>query len=150
MAEDGEKAMPELRALLGLWQRRYGARPLPERSRFPAAELEPWVRHIARIEFDRDRFRVRSFGYDLIRRFGRESTNHYVENLALDIATGLHEILLRAAASGMPVFGSAAIEYGRETATFQDLALPLARNRGQVDDLLLASYEITPSREVSP
>jgi hypothetical protein len=150
LVEDGEKTLPELEALLGLWQRRYGAARLPERPRFVTAELERWARNLARIEFDREQFRVRSFGYDLIRRFGRESTNHYVEDLALDIATSLREVLLRAVAAGTPALGKAVILYGRAPAIFSDLALPLARAEGSVSHLLLASYEITGSKAASP
>src|ERR1700733_5686733 len=75
--------VPRLEALLGYWRRCYGTRPITDCSRLDAVELGPWTRHIAWIEsVPGDRYRIRNFGIELIRRFGREATNHCVDDLA--------------------------------------------------------------------
>jgi len=136
------KLVPELEALLELWRRRYGARAIPERSRFDAFELEPWARRSAWIEIEGDDvLRIRKFGIDLIRRFGRESTGQCVDDLAGDIATSLREIVWRAMAASEPAMGRASVKLGRAPALFSELALPLSRDDRRVNLVMLASYE---------
>jgi hypothetical protein len=147
MVAEGGSATPELiprlEALLGHWQRRYGTPPIPDRSRLDPAGLGPWMRHITWIDAaPADRFRIRDFGVDLIRRFGREATNNDVDDLALDIATGLRRGLERVIATAAPVTGYASVPLGREAAVFCDLFLPLASERVRISQLLFASYEI--------
>lgn len=137
------KLVSELEALLGLWRRRYGARPIPERSRFDAFELDPWARHIAWIEAGPgDTFRVRGFGIELIRRFGREATNESIDDLALDIASGMREALWKTMATAAPVATEASVQLGRQAARFSELILPLARDPKRISLFLLASYEV--------
>lgn len=134
--------MPELEALLGLWRRRYGAKPIPERSRFDAAELNPWERNIVWIEAGDDVFRLRSFGIELIRRFGRHAANHSVDELAQDIAAGLRETLWRSVATAAPIAALASVQLGRQAAIFSDLILPISSDGRRIGLLLLASYEL--------
>ncbi|MGA8364154.1 MAG: hypothetical protein WB709_06505 [Solirubrobacteraceae bacterium] len=135
--------MPRLEALLGLWRKRYESQPIPDRSRFAGSELGPWARHVAWIDaLPGDRHRIREFGIELIRRFGREATNHCVEDLALDIATGLRRQLDRTIATAAPVFGAASVQLGRDAAVFCDLVLPVAAAGGRVNQFLFASYEL--------
>lgn len=146
VAEGGSatpQLVPRLEALLGHWQRCYGTQPIPGRPRLDAVELGPWMRHIAWIDAaPGDRYRIRNFGVELIRRFGREATNHCVEDLALDIATSLREKLERAIATAAPVFGGASVRLGRDAAVFCDLILPLAADGARVSQFLFASYEL--------
>jgi hypothetical protein len=135
--------LPELEALLELWQRRYGQHPLPGRSRFDPAELSAWARHLAWIERDRnDDFRVARFGVELIRRFGREATGENIDDLASDIAQSLREELWRASATAAPVIVRPSVSLGHQAAVFSELVLPMARDSRRVSVLLLASYEI--------
>lgn len=139
------KLVPPLEALLGLWRRRYEGRPLPERSRFDVAELAPWARNLCWIEFAAaDRFRVRRFGMDLVRRFGRESSEEYIDALAGDVASSLHEVLRQVLRTAAPAGRRTSIEMGHVPALFCDLALPLAGDAERVREFLLASYELNP------
>lgn len=142
------RLVPRLEALLGHWQQHYGTQPIPDRSRLDPAGLVPWTRHVVWIDaVPGNRFWIRDFGFDLIRRFGREATGNDVDELALDIAGGLRRGLERAIATAAPVAGSASVRLGREAAAFCDLILPLAAERGRVTQLLFASYEIgNPNR----
>jgi hypothetical protein len=133
---------PELETLLGLWRGRYGGRPIPESSRFGAGELQPWERNAVWIEARDDGFRLRGFGIDLIRRFGRYGAGHNVDEFAPDIATGLREALWRAMAAASPVAAGASVRLGRRAAIFSDLILPIAGDGRRVTLLLLASYEL--------
>ena len=146
VAEDGSarpELIPRLEALLEHWRQRYGTQPIPDRSRLDLAGLGPWTRHTAWIDAGPgDRFRIRDFGVELIRRFGREATGNDVDDLALDIATGLRRGLERAIATAAPVGGSASVQLGRDAAVFCDLILPLAAERGRVNLFLFASYEL--------
>lgn len=128
---------PELRSLLSLWHSRYGGRSLPERSLFAVDELQRWSRNLAQIEHGTDgRFYVRTFGIDLIRRFGREATGHCIDALARDIRESLHDSLWRCFSTGTPVAAWSSVKLGRDAAEFRELVLPLAPA-----SLLLASYE---------
>ena len=147
MVAEGGSATPELiprlESLLGHWRQHYGTPPIPDRSRLDPAGLGPWTRHITWIDAaPADRFRIRDFGVDLIRRFGREATNNDVDDLASDIAAGLRRGLERATATAAPVSGFASVQLGRDAAVFCDLFLPLAAERARVNQLLFASYEI--------
>ncbi len=140
---DSPQLVPRLEALLGHWQRRYGTQPIPARPRLDTVELGPWTRHIAWIDaVAGDRYRIRNFGIELIRRFGREATNHFVDDLALDIAASLRDKLARAIATAAPASGGASVQLGREAAVFCDLILPLAADNGRISQFLFASYEL--------
>jgi hypothetical protein len=140
MADFGEAAnnlVPELEALLKLWRHRYGAWPVPKRALLTSDDLQPWSRNIALIEHGTDgRFYVQTFGIDLIRRFGRESTGHCIDDLARDIRESLHDSLWRCLSTSTPVAARSSVKLGRDAAEFCELVLPVASA-----SLLLASYE---------
>jgi hypothetical protein len=132
-----ENLIPKLDALLKLWRRRYGTRPIPKSSLLTAEELQPWSRNIALIEHGTDgRFHVRTFGIDLIRRFGRESTGQCVDELARDIRESLQSSLQRCHSIGAPVTARTSVNLGRDAAQFDELVLPLTSTV-----LLFAAYE---------
>jgi len=134
--------VPELEALLNLWRSRYAACPLPKHSLLSERDLEPWSRNLAWIDhMPDDRFIVRKFGLDLIRRFGRESTGHAIDELAKDIAAGLREALWHAIVTGAPVVSYPSVQLGDAAATFSELVLPLSAESTHVTAVLLASYE---------
>lgn len=132
-----EGLCPELRSLLSLWHGRYDGHPLPGRGLLAANDLRRWSRNLAQIEHGTDgRFYVRTFGFDLIRRFGRESTGYCIDDLARDIRESLHDSLWRCLSTGAPVSARSSVKLGRDTAKFCELILPLASA-----SLLLASDE---------
>jgi hypothetical protein len=136
-----------LEALLNLWRSRYAAGVLPEDSLLSEHDLEPWSRHLAWIDHTQDdRFVVRRFGLDLIRRFGRESTGHSIDGLAKDIAAGLRESLSHAILTGAPVISSPSVQLGDEAATFSELILPMSGETAYVTEVLVASYEKTSTQ----
>jgi hypothetical protein len=142
--DSADQLVPELKALLKLWRSRYAVRPLPERSLLSERDLEPWSRNLAWIDHTQDdRFIVRKFGFDLIRRFGRESTGHSIDDLAKDIATGLRESLWHAILTGAPVVSSPSVRLGDEAATFSELILPMSGGTAHITEVLVASYERT-------
>jgi hypothetical protein len=137
-----DQLIPELKALVNLWRSRYAARPLPKRSLLSEHDLEPWSRNLAWIDHTQDdRFVVRKFGLDLIRRFGRESTGHSVDELAKDIAASLREALRHAILTGAPVVSCPSVQLGDAAATFSELVLPMSAESNHVTAVLLASYE---------
>jgi hypothetical protein len=147
MIADGGGAVPELvpalEALLGVWQSRYESGNFPARPRLAPADMARWERNTAWIEAaPGGRRRILRFGVGLIRRFGRESTGHFVEDLAADIARSLGAKLDRAGETGLPAIGSASVQLGRDAALFREIAFPLARDAGQVTQFLFASYEV--------
>lgn len=143
---NGEAAnplVPELEKLLKLWRQRYGARSESKRASLTADDLRPWSRNVALIEHATDgRFYVRGFGIDLIRRFGRESTGHCIDDLARDIRDGLYDSLWRSLSTGAPVAARSWVKLGRDAAKFCDLAVPIVWNAGRVTIVALASYEM--------
>ena len=142
--EAANQLVPQLEALLDLWRSRYAARPLPVRSLLSEPDLEPWSRNLAWIDHTSDdRFVVRKFGLDLIRRFGRESTGHSIDGLAKDIAVGLRESLWHAILTGAPIVSCPYVQLGNAAAAFSELILPMSGEAAHVTAVLLASYEKT-------
>jgi len=135
--------VPELKELLQYWRERYGTQDLPPRPLLSQDQLEPWTRHLAWIELTGDdSLIIRRFGYDLTRRYGREATGEMVDDLAPDIASSLREVIWRVAAAKAPVSSTASVALGRDAAIFSELGLPMARMDGQVNLIVIASYEI--------
>src|SRR6185312_11316485 len=115
-----------------------GAMPIPERPRLGQRDIEPWALHVAWIEAGpNDALFVRRFGIELIRRFGREATNNQVDELAVDIATGLRDIIGQAITTAAPAAGTASVQLGYQAARFSELALPLAADGERVKLVLL-------------
>lgn len=146
VAENGAspaKLVPELESVVGLWRQRYGRQPIPERPLLQVSDLAPWSRHACWIELGQsDRFHIRKFGIALIRRFGREATGNTVDELAQDVAAGLHEKLWRTMAIAAPVVGSASVPLGHHAAIFSEAMLPLAGGGRRIRQFLLVSYEL--------
>ena len=147
MVADGSgrsvELLPALEALLGLWRNRYESGPFPARPLLAPADLERWDGHTAWIEaVAGGRHRIHRFGIGLIRRFGRESTGHFVEDLAIDIARSLGAKLDRASERQAPAIGDASVQLGRDAALFSEIVFPLARDAQCVTQFLLASYEV--------
>ena len=99
--EKVQNLIPKLEALLQLWRHRYGARPVPKLGLLTTEDLQPWSRNVALIEHGADgRFYIRTFGIDLIRRFGRESTGYCIDDLA---RTSARACMIRFGAAFPPV-----------------------------------------------
>jgi hypothetical protein len=139
----GSALPPRLQSLLWLWAERRGAATMPPRDTFSPKDLRDWIGNLALIETE-GAFRFRLCGTNLIPRFGREATGAPVEELAGDIAEPLCAMLSTACATGMPVFGTAYIQIGRERFGHADLALPMAGPSGGVAIILFASYPLGP------
>ena len=140
--EAADQLIPELEALLKLWRQHYGVRSGPKRASLTTDDLEPWSRNVALIEHAADgRFHVRSFGIDRIRRFGRESTGHCIDDLARDIRDSLYDSLWRSLSTCAPVAARSQVKLGRDMAQFSDLAVPITWVAGRVTIVALASYE---------
>ncbi len=138
------RLVPAQERLLALWRKRYGTLAIPERPRLEVRDLAPWAPYTAWIEVGPDdALFVRRFGIELIRRFGREATNDRVDDLALDVATGLRAIVGQAVATSAPATGTASVQLGHRSAGFSELALPLAADGTRVTLVVLASYEIS-------
>jgi hypothetical protein len=139
----GPGLLPALEALLGLWRSRYESGPFPARPRLAPADLEPWAGHTAWIEAaPGGRHRIHRFGIGLIRRFGRESTDDFVEDLAVDVARSLGAKLDRANETQAPAIGGASVQLGRDAALFSEIVFPLARDTQRITQFLIASYEV--------
>ena len=80
--------------------------------------------------------------FGLIRRFGRESTDDFIEDLAVDVARSLGAKLDRASETQAPAIGGASVQLGRDAALFSEIVFPLARDTQRVTQFLLASYEV--------
>jgi hypothetical protein len=139
--------LPALEAVLELWRSRYAAEPFPLRTRIAPADLARWESHAAWIEAGPGGgHRIQRFGPGLIRRCGRESTGHYVEDLASDIARSLGAKLERAGETLSPAIGGASVRLGRDAALFCEIVLPLARDMARATQFLLVSYELRNRR----
>jgi hypothetical protein len=135
-----------LENLLAYWLRKCEGRRMPARGDLPTAELKPWMGYIALIEIrGENAFRVRLSGTNLIRRFGREATGMFADELAGDIARHLRAILRMAAETQAPVVAESAVPLGRSTLWHADLVLPLTDGDAQPGTLLLASYPLRES-----
>lgn len=136
--------VPQLVSLLEYWRKRYGVQELPERPHFSERQFEPWARHVAWIELTRDdSLLIRTFGMELIRRYGRQAQGEAVDDLAVDIASSLREVIWRVVTTRAPVESTASVALGHKPAVFAELGLPMSRVDRRVNLILIASYEVS-------
>ena len=142
---------PELWPLLQLWRGKnlmLGRLPCPD-------DIVPtntrWLRHVARIVPGKHAdFMIQTFGFDLIRRFGRFAGGDRVSSLAPGIRQGLGRMLLLAMRKREPVVWRPAVLLGRDAIHFSELILPLSEDRQGVALLLLAAMEEPRPRPKPP
>ncbi len=73
---------PVLLSLYGYWDARRGARPMPERRDIDPIGMESAVlKSVALVEFIGERVRYRVVGTEIVRRFGRDFTGQYMDEL---------------------------------------------------------------------
>lgn len=133
---------PELASLQAWWTDQCDRGGKPPAGGFGTEKLEPWLNNVAWIErIPSGRFHIAYSGLSLIRRFGREATNSYVDTLASDISAMLQEALTRCVASGAPVVVRPYVSLGDMRADYVDLILPFGAAKS-VKQLLFSSYEL--------
>lgn len=132
----------ELKALHHWWTELYtsGVKQPDDTADIKVPEV--WLNNIAYVAcLEMGRFCLGYCGLALIRRFGREATDAYVDTLAGDIGSVLQQGLTHCVASGAPVILHPYIALGDVRSDHCDLILPLNGSQ-PVRHLLFASYEV--------
>lgn len=132
----------ELGALHQWWAEHFasGVRKPDNMAEIDVPEI--WHNNIAHIiRVGAERFCIGYCGLALIRRFGREATDAFVDTLAADIGSDLQAGLLRCVSSIAPVIQHPFVALGDMRSDHCDLILPLQRTQ-PVSSFLFASYEV--------
>lgn len=132
----------ELKALHQWWTEHFASGERQSHDKADVDVPEIWQNNIAYIVcVGAERFRISYCGLALIRRFGREATDAFVDTLATDICNGLQAGLLRCVSTVAPVIQQPFVALGDMRSDHCDLILPLQRAR-PVSSFLFASYEV--------
>ena len=134
---------PKLRRLLEYWNAKRGAGDMPARRDIPVSELKSWIGQLAIIEpLGANDFHFRLCGTGLIRRFGRETTGLYLQELAPDIRATLAEPLQRALSKRAPFIHSPRVVLSERPVVYSELLLPLSDRGARARMLLLGAYAV--------
>jgi len=136
------RSHPELDALLALWTKIRGGRPLPLRTDFDADTLKEWVPHLSITTVaPNGRFQFRVFGRELTRVYGRDLTGSFLDDLTpRDLWSVIILHYHEAVGTREPVFAPISIANGHWYNEVSRLLLPLATERDTVGFVMGADY----------
>ena len=117
----------ELDALLALWTRLRGDKPLPQRSDFDLTTVKRWASHLSiATVMPTGRFQYRLFGTDLTRVYG-DLTGKFLDELTpKDLWSRVLFCYQEVVRTQRPLFAPISITTGRWYSEVSHLALPLA------------------------
>jgi PAS domain S-box-containing protein len=136
------RSHPELDALLALWTKIRGDRPLPLRTDFDLETVKRWVAHLSVATVaPNGRFQFRLFGGELTRVYGHDLTGRFLDELTPRdlwsvIIMHYHEVV----GTREPIFAPISIANGRWYNEVSRLLLPLATERDSVGFVMGADF----------
>lgn len=133
---------PELRRLLQAWEAARDGAELPPRARFAPVDVAEQMANMLFVEVvgNRPRFRYREVGVELIRIYGSDFTDRYIDQMPRLFRTfaepAYREVLERRTAT----HGSFRFVRNWWIATYERLMLPLADAEGSVVEVAVGIY----------
>jgi hypothetical protein len=136
---------PKLRGLHGLWQKKRGQRPFPQRRDLDVIELWPWLGNLMLIEVERGGvdYLYRVYGTVLADYFSRDLTGRRTSSLSGDVQTVVRGEYGRAIGKGQPIIVTRERTVQQKRIRASKLILPLGPETGAVDHLLVGLYLAT-------
>ncbi|MEQ9135804.1 MAG: hypothetical protein RLO51_11390 [Thalassobaculum sp.] len=140
---------PELRDLLELWEaRRQGAAP-PSKSRFAPVDVAPYMSNMLFVEVlgSQPRFRYREVGVELIRVYGQDFSDRYIDQMPTLVRTFAEPAYREVIAKRDATHGVFRFVENWWIATYERLMLPLVGEDGLVAEVAVAIYPRIEARK---
>jgi len=140
---------PELGDLLQIWEsRRQGGDP-PSRTQFAPVDVAPFMSNMLFVEVlgDRPRFRYREVGVELIRVYGRDFSDRYIDEMPRLIRTFAEPAYREVIAVRGATHGVFRFVENWWIATYERLMLPLIDPDGLVTEVAVAIYPRIEARK---
>jgi len=133
---------PKLRDLHGLWQKKRGPRPFPQRQDLDVIELWPWLGNLMLIEVEGGGadYLYRVYGTVLADYFSRDLTGRRASSLTGDVQAVVRGEYGRAICKGQPIVVTRERTVQQKRIRASKLILPLGPASGAVDHLLVGLY----------
>jgi hypothetical protein len=140
LTDESNIANQKLSALRDLWDRKRGGRAMPYRADLTVADLRPWLGNLALIDVNAGGETFRLCGTNLFARFGGDVTGKRLRDLRHSGVSALRDCIAQVIkANCIGSTNHTQIINGEET-SFDELALPLSNDGGEMSVVLVASY----------
>jgi len=143
MAVDPSKILrPELRTLLQVWNASRPGAGLPLRGRFAPVDVAGLMSNLLFVEVvgSRPRFRYREVGVDLIRIYGSDFTDRYLDEMPRLFRTFAEPAYREVIARRDATHGSFRFVENWWIATYERLMLPMVDEEGAVVEVAVGIY----------
>lgn len=143
MAVDPAKILrPELRDLLQAWNARRSGAGLPLRGRFAPVDVADLMSNLLFVEVvgSRPRFRYREVGVDLIRIYGSDFTDRYIDEMPRLFRTFAEPAYREVIAKRDATHGSFRFVENWWIATYERLMLPMVDEDGTIVEVAVGIY----------
>jgi PAS domain len=130
--------VPELAALLRLWEARRPSLGLPRRADFTPEVLQPWLGNVGILDVERHplRFRIRLAGTVLTGLYGQDYTGRYLEEVVPDLRPHV-----RCAETGEPQYDAVSSQpKERVRYALRRLLLPVSLSGDDVGQIIAGIY----------
>jgi hypothetical protein len=133
---------PLLQRLLELWHVKRGQRPMPARADFDVLELRDWLGNLMLLDVleGATEFRYRLYGSVLASYYGRDLTGRSTAALPPETRSIVCREYGEVCASRRPMMVERKRSVRHSARIVAKLILPLSRDDGDADMLLIASY----------
>lgn len=147
--EPSEIRRPELRYLLQVWETSRLGGELPLRHRFAPVDVADLMSNLLFVEVigSRPRFRYREVGVELIRIYGSDFTDRYIDEMPRLFRTFAEPAYREVIAGRDATHGSFRFVQNWWIATYERLMLPLLDDDGAIAEVAVGIYPRFQRRE---
>lgn len=140
LTDESNIANQKLSALRDLWDRKRGGRDMPYRADLTVADLRPWLGNLALIDVNAGGKTFRLCGTNLFARFGGDVTGKRLGDLRHSGVSALRDCIAQVIRTKCIGSASHTQIINGEEMSFDELALPLSNDGGEMSVVLVASY----------
>lgn len=139
----------ELRDLLGIWTSKRQGESLPAKTQFAPVDVTPYMANMLFVEVlgSRPRFRYREVGVELIRVYGQDFSDRYIDEMPTLIRTFAEPAYREVIEARGPTHGVFRFVENWWIATYERLMLPLIDADGSVIEVAVAIYPRIEARK---
>ena len=133
---------PELRELLALWESRRPASGLPGKAWFAPVDVAPYLSNMLFVEVSgsRPRLRYREVGVELIRIYGSDFSDRYIDEMPTLIRRFAEPAYREVIAMRRATHGVFRFVENWWIVTYERLMLPLVDHTGAITEVAVAIY----------
>ncbi len=142
----------ELRELLQIWESRRQGATLPTKAGFAPVDVAPFMANMLFVEVlgERPRYRDREVGVELIRVYGKDFSDCYIDEMPTLVRTFAEPAYREVVAARDATHGVFRFVENWWIATYERLMLPLIDADGHVTEVAVAIYPRIEARRGRP